>query len=88
MTLSTIAIFCGIGMALGVAHFCGLRRDTRMYLVRGLCGGVVAAHAVRLLATAAAFLFIARSGAIPLLAALAGFLAARFAVVARMRRSA
>ena len=59
-----------------------------MYLVHGLRGGVVAAHAVRLLATAAALVVIARGGAVPVLAALAGFLAARFVAVAQVRRSA
>jgi F1-F0 ATPase (N-ATPase) AtpR subunit len=88
MTLSAITIFGGIGVALGLAHFYGLRRDVGMYLVGGMRGRVVAAHATRLLATAAALVFIARSGAVPLLAALAGFLAARSMAVAKARRPA
>lgn len=87
MNLSTIALFGGIGFALGLAHFGGLRRDTHRYLAHGMTPGAVAAHAARLLASAAVLVFIARSGAIPLLATLAGFLAARFVAVAQARRS-
>jgi F1F0 ATPase subunit 2 len=88
MTLLAIALFGGIGLALGLAHFYGLRRDTRAYLAHGVRVAAVAAHAARLLATAAAFVFIARSGAISLLAALAGFVVARLVAVAQARRSA
>jgi hypothetical protein len=80
-------IFVGVGFALGLVHFHGLRRDARRYLARGVSLGAVAAHAARLLASAAALVIVARSGAVPLLAALAGFLAARFAVVTEARRS-
>jgi hypothetical protein len=83
--LVAIALFGGIGVALGLAHFHGLRLDTRSYLARGLRVGAVAAHAARLLATAAVLVFIARIGIVPLIAALAGFLAARFIAVARAR---
>jgi len=88
MTLLVIALFGGIGFALGVAHFHGLRRDTRRYLARGMSPGAVAAHAGRLLATAAVLVLVARSGAIPLVAALAGFLVARFVAVTRAERPA
>lgn len=86
--LLPVACFGGLGLALGLAHFHGLRRDTRAYLARGVRLGAVAAHAARLLATVVALVLIARSGAIPLLAALLGFLAARFLAVAQVGRSA
>jgi F1F0 ATPase subunit 2 len=85
--LLAIAIFGGIGFALGLAHFHGLRRDAHRYLARGMSPRTVALHAARLLASAAVLVLVARSGAIPLIAALAGFLAARFVAVARARRS-
>jgi hypothetical protein len=88
MDLLAIALFGGIGFALGLAHFRGLRRDTRRYLARGMSFWALAAHAARLLASAAVLVFVARSGAIPQLAALAGFLAARFVAVTQAERSA
>ena len=66
MNLLAIALFVGVGFALGLAHFHGLRRDARRYLARGMTLGAVAVHAARLLASAAALVFIARSGARPL----------------------
>ncbi len=87
MNLPAVAFFTLIGLALGFAHFHGLRRDARRYLARGVGAGAVALHAARILATAAILVFIARSGAIPLVAALAGFLVARYLTVAQARRS-
>lgn len=87
MSLLAVALFGALGFALGLAHFYGLRRDARRYLARGMSLGTAAGHAARLLASAAVLVFIARTGAIPLVAALAGFLAARFVAVAQARRS-
>jgi N-ATPase, AtpR subunit len=82
-----VAPFGAIGLALGLAHFAGLRRDAGRYLARGVRAGIVAGHAARLVASAAVLVLVARSGAVPLLAALAGFLVARFVAVALTRRS-
>jgi F1F0 ATPase subunit 2 len=82
-----VAPFGAIGLALGLAHFAGLRRDASRYLARGVQAGIVAGHAARLLASVAVLVLVARSGALPLLAALAGFLAARFVAVAQAQRS-
>ena len=79
--------FGALGLALGLAHFEGLRRDAGRYLARGVRAGTVAGHAARLLASAAVLVLVASSGAGPLFAALAGFLAARFVVVALAKRS-
>lgn len=87
MPLLTIALFHTLGLAVGLAHFYGLRRDTRRYLARGARLGGVALHAARVLATVAVLVLIARSGALHLLAAAAGFVAARFVTVSRARRS-
>ena len=83
-----IALFALLGAALGVAHFLGLRHDARRYLARGAGVGVVAAHGARLLATTLVLTLVARSGFLPLLAVLSGFLIARFVVVERERRLA
>jgi F1F0 ATPase subunit 2 len=88
LDLLALVLSSGIGLVLGLAHFDGLRRDTRRYLARGMSPGAVAAHAGRLLATAAVLVLVARSGAIPLVAALAGFLVARFVAVTRAERPA
>jgi F1F0 ATPase subunit 2 len=88
MSLLAIALHGGIGFALGLAHFHGLRRDTRRYLAHGMSSSAVAAHAARLLVSAAVLVLIARSGALPLLAALVGFLVARFVAVTRAERPA
>jgi F1F0 ATPase subunit 2 len=87
-TLLGLALFGALGLALGLAHFHGLRRDTRRYLARGVRLGGVALHAARVLTTVAVLVLIARSGAAHLLAATAGFVAARFVAVTRARRSA
>lgn len=88
MNLLGGALFAAVGFALGLAHFYGLRHDARRYLARGVSPGTALLHAARILASVAVLVLIARSGAIPLVAALAGFLAARFVAVARARRSA
>ena len=82
------ALFAALGFAIGLAHFHGLRRDARLYLARGMSVGTALGHAARILASVAALVLIARSGAIPLVAAMTGFLAARFVAVAQARRSA
>lgn len=87
MNLLAPALFGGVGFALGLAHFHGLRRDTDAYLARGVSVGAVAVHAARIVATAVVLVLIARSGVLRLLLALAGFLAARFVAVAHARRS-
>jgi F1F0 ATPase subunit 2 len=88
MNLLAAALFAAVGFALGLLHFHGLRRDARRYLARGMSAGTVALHAARILGSVAVLVLIARGGAIPLVAALAGFLAARFVAVAQARRSA
>ena len=88
MNLLAAALFAALGFALGLAHFYGLRRDARRYLARGMSLGTALGHAARILGSVAVLVVIARSGAIPLVAALAGFLAARFVAVAQARRSA
>jgi F1F0 ATPase subunit 2 len=85
--LLAAAFFAAVGLALGLAHFHGLRRDTRRYLAQGMSAGAIALHATRILASVAVLVFIARSGAIPLVAALGGFLAARLVAVAQARRA-
>ena len=87
MNLLGAAVFTALGFALGLAHFHGLRRDARRYLAQGMSAAAVALHAARILGTVAVLVFVARGGAISLIATLAGFLAARFVTVAQARRA-
>lgn len=81
------ALFGLLGLGLGLVHFHGLHHGTRAYLAGGVGLRTVAFHLVRLLVTGAAFVVIARHGAVPLLAAFAGFVAARRIATARARES-
>lgn len=80
------ALFALVGLALGLAHFVGLRETTRLYLADGARARSIAIHVARMIATAAIFVWIAQRGAVPLLSTFAGFLAARMITVARARR--
>ncbi len=77
-----IAGFVALGFALGLADLYGLRRSTRDLVDRGASVGAFAAHLLRLGATVAALVVIARTGAGHFLAASGGFVAARFGAVA------
>lgn len=77
-----IAGFAALGCAIGLVDLHALRRGTRSYAERGASVGGLALHAARLGATAVALLLIARAGSTDFLAASAGFVAARFGVVA------
>jgi F1F0 ATPase subunit 2 len=89
MTISIFvqaAMFAVLGVAVGVLHFRGLRETTRLYLGGGPKARPIALHALRVIVTAAVFVGIAQRGAVALLAAFAGFVAARVIAVARARR--
>jgi F1F0 ATPase subunit 2 len=83
-----MAIFCLTGFALGALHFVGLRFNTALYLApdrRALAFGL---HTARMALVVAALVLVARIGAVPLVAAFVGFLASRYAVATRVRRTA
>ena len=78
--------FLTLGVVLGLVHFALLGLNVRLYLENTAVAGPVALHLLRLAGTAAAFAAIAPRGATALLAALAGFSAARFVVAHQVRR--
>ena len=79
-----VMIFLLLGLLFGAAYLSALEWNVRWY-----CGGsstplALLIHALRLLGAAAVFVAIAQAGAVPLLAASAGFQCIRiFAVLAR-----
>lgn len=74
-----LAVWLAAGAALGAAFFLSLRTTVTLYAGGG-AAKAIALHVGRLALAGAGFWFIATKGALPLLVALAGFLAARFVV--------
>ena len=72
------------GVALGVAHFASLRRVTEFF-AEGRALAAAGLQALRLLVLGAALVGAAWLGAWPLLAAMAGILLGRWAVLRRER---
>jgi hypothetical protein len=72
-----IAGFMLLGAALGAGWLLSLRWNASLYLRRGPAWSIAAMPVLRIAAVEAALLAIARAGAVPLLAAAAGMLAAR-----------
>lgn len=77
-----VAVAVAAGFALGLAYFAALRANVRLY-ADGRPAAALAVHAARTAVVVAAAVAAARAGAVPLLAALAGFVAARTVVVRR-----
>jgi F1F0 ATPase subunit 2 len=71
------------GMALGLAHFASLAWNTRLY-VKGGAARALTVQLLRLALLALAFAWLARSGALPLLAGALGLLLARRLVLRRL----
>lgn len=69
------------GGFLGAFHFLTLRRSARMLTTGASLPAALALHLARFAVTAGALLLIARQGALPLLAATLGILAARGVVI-------
>jgi hypothetical protein len=75
------AAWLAIGALVGAFHFLTLRRSAWMVATgSSLCAGLVL-HLIRFPIIAGVLVFIARYGALPLLAAMLGLLAARAAVL-------
>ena len=66
-----------MGIAMGAAWCTSLRANTDLYLTGDSVWRPIGLHVLRLAAVGIAFALVAHEGALPLLAALAGFLAAR-----------
>jgi F1F0 ATPase subunit 2 len=69
------------GGLLGAFHFLSLRRSARMLATASAPAAALALHLIRFAVTAGALSVIARHGAVPLLAATLGVLAARTVVL-------
>ncbi len=80
-----LAIWGAAGLLAGFAYFAALSRTVALFASGGGWLGPVALTLVRLAAAAGFFVFAVRFGATPLLAAFAGFLAARAVALRRAR---
>lgn len=76
------------GAALGIVYFTMLRRAVRRLATPEASFAAVIPYLLRLPLAAGGFWLIAQAGAAPLLAALAGFVAARHAMQRRAERDA
>ncbi len=83
MKLLLLAFFLGLGAAGGAAHFHALAKDAA-FTLQGGTAKAIGLKAARLLLTAGLLTFAAQQGALPLLAATIGFMAARHIVIRRM----
>jgi hypothetical protein len=84
--LFRVALFCGAGLGLGGAHFGGLRRNVSLYLEPGKRARAIGLHALRMALLASGWIVIARFGALALITAFGGLLAARWIVASRVAR--
>lgn len=79
-----VALYVAIGAVLGAVHFALLLRTVRMHASHAAVVRVIPLYALRFGATVLGFWVVAQQGALPLLYALLGFMAARFAVQRRI----
>lgn len=85
MLLAKALLYLTLGGVLGAAYFSALDWNVRLYAEAGAGWKALQLHLGRLLGAVAVFAILARMGALPLLAAFAGFLAARTIAVSRHR---
>jgi hypothetical protein len=84
--LVRVAVFGTAGFALGAAHFAALRRNVTLYLGQSRRAQALGLHALRMALLAAAWIAIARFGALALVTSFGGLLAARWTVTSRVAR--
>lgn len=75
------------GFAFGLAYFAMLGRNVALFLQGGGLAAAAGLTLARLAAAVVAFAIAAKLGALPLLASLLGFLAARFIALRAARRA-
>ncbi len=80
MNVFDAALYAIAGAALGAIYFLLLGRTVRMHASGTTAIRVIPLYGLRIAGAAAGFWVIAQQGALPLLAALMGFIAARFAI--------
>jgi F1F0 ATPase subunit 2 len=86
-TLVKIALFVPAGVLLGAVYFGLLLRTVRLHAAGAAAPGVAPLYLLRIGLAVAGFWFAAQQGALPLLAALAGFLVARYVMQRRYGRA-
>ncbi len=86
-TIVKVVLFAGLGIAVGVAYFAALRYNVVLYVERGLGWPALVLHGGRIVAAGLVFWLVAFEGAAALLATMTGFLAARFVLLHRARRT-
>ncbi|MGB8273807.1 MAG: ATP synthase subunit I [Alphaproteobacteria bacterium] len=84
--LLDVALFAVLGAASGSLFFLSLARTLALYVEGRRVWRAASLHALRFALAGGVFWVIAQAGALPLVSALAGFLAARQIIVARARR--
>lgn len=83
-TLVSMVAWAFVGALMGAVYFTSVRWSARFF-VAGQTGAAIMSTLVRLLAAAGVFVLLAQLGALPLLFAFGGFLAARTVLVRRTR---
>jgi len=78
------AFFVVAGLVVGAVHFVLLHRAVRLHAGNGGIARIAPLHLLRGGLSVAAFWIVAQQGAVPLLAALLGFLIARVLVQRRL----
>ena len=86
MTAAMIGLFALAGLGLGIAHFAALRWTVTAYLTG--TRGAIAWYVARLAGSGAILFVLIRIGGPFVLAALVGFLTARWLVIRRVRKLA
>lgn len=72
-----VALYLTAGVALGAAYFVLLLRTVRLHALQATANRIIPLYFMRFAAAVSVFGVIAQQGALPLLLALLGFLAAR-----------
>ncbi len=85
--LVRLGVFGAAGLLVGVVHFGALNLNTTLYLARGDRKRALGLHVLRMTLTVAAWIVIARFGAVALVAAFGGLLVARRSATARAVRA-
>lgn len=80
MNVQDLLLFATAGVALGVIYFALLAVTVNRYVSRSTAASIISLYLLRLAIAVAGFWFIAQQGPVPLIAALAGFMAARLLV--------
>lgn len=84
MTILLALLFLGLGAAAGACHFIAIAKGADLFVAGAFPGWPIALMLGRWALTVAVFWYAARDGAAMLLAAAAGFMAARHMVLRQL----